>query len=523
MSPQKRLILATCVSVLFMFFYSFVMVKPEKIKEEKNLTKVQREIPQEKEIPNIVQTNAQEDINNINLNENLISIIRSKNFDIKIDDLGRISSFKLKGEKYKNDHSSGLEIINKKLPKPLELRFENTKINKEAFTNSYTSSKENIILNDKAVELVLEQKLSNLKIRKILNIKPDGSYNVKIQIDKDIKFFISPGYTPDVENYQMTVEGVLVEGKDGKQTIIELGDAEQTLSFSNIKIASTFNRYYISLFYSKMSKLNVLISADKEENPVLFIQGQKDLELDAYIGAKEYDKLKNIQTFLTSAVEYGFFTMIAKPLFNILNIIHSYVGNWGWAIVIITIFIRIILYPLTYKGMVSMQKLKDLAPKMKEIQAKHKGNPTQMNQKMMELYKKNGANPMGGCLPLLLQIPIFFAIYRVLLNSIELKGADWIFWVQDLSLKDPYYVLPILMGLSMFFQQKLSPNNFSDPMQEKLFKFLPLIFTFFFLTFPAGLTLYWFVNNLLSILQQLIVNKQLEKMKDLKGKVDVKN
>jgi YidC/Oxa1 family membrane protein insertase len=132
----------------------------------------------------------------------------------------------------------------------------------------------------------------------------------------------------------------------------------------------------------------------------------------------------------------------------------------------------------------------------------------------MEMYKKHGANPLGGCLPMLLQIPVFFTIYRVLLNAVELQGSEWILWINDLSRMDPYYVLPILMGASMYFQQKLTPNNFTDPMQEKVFKFLPIIFTFFFVTFPAGLVLYWIVNNLFSIAQQFIVNQQFKNAKD---------
>jgi YidC/Oxa1 family membrane protein insertase len=161
--------------------------------------------------------------------------------------------------------------------------------------------------------------------------------------------------------------------------------------------------------------------------------------------------------------------------------------------------------------MVSMNKLKELAPKLTELKEKYKGDAQKLNIHMMELYKKDGANPMGGCLPMLLQIPIFFAIYRVLLNSIELKGAAWILWIHDLSLMDQYYVLPILMGGSMFVQQLITPQNFTDPLQAKIFKYLPVVFTFFFLAFPAGLTLYWFVNNLLSIIQQYTVNYMMAK------------
>ena len=163
--------------------------------------------------------------------------------------------------------------------------------------------------------------------------------------------------------------------------------------------------------------------------------------------------------------------------------------------------------------MMSMQKLKDLAPKIKELKAKYGKDPQKMNAKTMEMYKKHGANPMGGCLPMLLQIPVFFALYRVLLNADELQGAPWIFWIQDLSRMDPYYVLPVLMGASMFFQQKITPSNITDPLQEKIFKFFPVIMTVFFVTFPSGLVLYWLTNNILSIGQQYYINLAYEKYK----------
>jgi YidC/Oxa1 family membrane protein insertase len=189
------------------------------------------------------------------------------------------------------------------------------------------------------------------------------------------------------------------------------------------------------------------------------------------------------------------------------------VGNWGWTIVITTILIKLVLFPLSHKGMVSMNRLKDLAPKIKAIQEKYKDDKQKASMHMMELYKKEGANPMGGCLPIILQIPVFFAIYRVLLNAIELKGSEWIFWINDLAEMDPYFILPILMGATMFLQQKITPNTMTDPLQQKMFQFLPVVFTFFFLWFPAGLTLYWFINNLFTIGQQYYVNTIFEKAK----------
>jgi len=165
----------------------------------------------------------------------------------------------------------------------------------------------------------------------------------------------------------------------------------------------------------------------------------------------------------------------------------------------------------------SMQKLKDLAPQMKEIKEKYAKDPQKMNAKMMEMYKKEGANPMGGCLPMILQIPIFFAIYRVLLNSVELQGAEWMLWIHDLSLQDPIYVLPLLMGASMWYQQKLTPNTMTDPMQQKIFQFLPVVMTLFFLTFPAGLVLYWLTNNVFTIGQQFVINNAYAKQKTAKA------
>ena len=238
------------------------------------------------------------------------------------------------------------------------------------------------------------------------------------------------------------------------------------------------------------------------------------MSFKGYTGPKDYNVLKSIDPVLLNAIEYGWFTFVSAPMFKVLLWLHSIFGNWGWSIMALTLIIRVILYPLTYKGMISMQKMKDLAPKIKEIQKKHKGDPQRSQAAVMETYKKAGANPLGGCLPLILQIPVFFAIYRVLLNAVELQGAPWILWITDLGKMDPYFVLPILMGATMFYQQKITPSNFQDPMQEKVFKFLPIIFTFFFVTFPSGLVLYWFTNNLFSIAQQYMVNRQFKAMKE---------
>ena len=305
---------------------------------------------------------------------------------------------------------------------------------------------------------------------------------------------------------------MIVKESDDTITTVEDGDAQGQSNFANAKIIAAVDRYYTTLLFNEKG-LSATILSNAGENPMPFISGNGDLSVEGYIGPKNYRLLESINPTLTDVVEYGVITFFAKPLFLLLDKLYDFCGNWGWAIILLTLIVRIVLYPLTYQGMVSMQKLKDLAPKMKELQERYKGDPQKLQAHMMELYKKHGANPMGGCLPLLLQIPVFFAIYRVLFNAIELKGADWLLWITDLSAMDPYFILPILMGATMFLQQHLTPTAFSDPIQAKIFKFLPLIFTIFFITFPSGLVLYWFVNNIFSIIQQLVINKSLERKK----------
>jgi len=287
-------------------------------------------------------------------------------------------------------------------------------------------------------------------------------------------------------------------------------------SYVDTVLVSSFSQYFASIFYNVGRETTIKIDRDRDDNPVLFMEGTQNFNFNGYIGPKNYKILNSINPELTNAIEYGWFTFAAAPLFQFLTFLHDYVGNWGWAIVILTLVIRILLFPLTFRGMLSMAKLKEVSPKVKELQKKFKGDPQRMNAAVMALYKKEGANPLGGCLPLLLQIPVFFAIYRVLLNAVELKGAEWIFWITDLAHMDPTFVLPIIMGATMFYQQHITPSNFTDPMQEKIFKFLPLIFTFFFITFPAGLVLYWAVNNIFSIAQQAVVNKKFAAHKKAK-------
>ncbi|HDP24444.1 MAG TPA: membrane protein insertase YidC [Deltaproteobacteria bacterium] len=230
-----------------------------------------------------------------------------------------------------------------------------------------------------------------------------------------------------------------------------------------------------------------------------------------FLGPKNIKILKDVGFDLHRALDFGFFDLIAKPLLISMNWIQSYVGSYGLSIIILTIFIKIILYPLTFKSFASMKGLQKIQPLMKELQAKYKDDKQKLNQELMKLYSEHKINPLGGCLPMLLQIPILFALYKVFYSAIELRHTPFHIigtWLPDLSAKDPYFITPVLMGLSQFVMQKMTPTA-GDPTQQKIMLMMPVVFTFLFLSFPSGLVLYWLVSNILSIIQQAYINRKL--------------
>ncbi len=225
-----------------------------------------------------------------------------------------------------------------------------------------------------------------------------------------------------------------------------------------------------------------------------------------FMGPKKYDLLKREKSGLEGSVEFGYVAFMARPLLSVLNFLQSYVVNYGIAIIILTIVIKVIFYPLTHHGLKSMHGMKKVQPQIAAIKERYKDDKARLNKEIMGLYKKYKINPVGGCLPMILQIPVFIALYEVLYVCIELRHAPFILWIHDLSAMDPYYITPLIMGGSMFLQQKMTPVS-ADPMQAKMMLFMPVIFTVMFLKFPAGLVIYWLVNNILSIAQQYYINR----------------
>jgi len=235
------------------------------------------------------------------------------------------------------------------------------------------------------------------------------------------------------------------------------------------------------------------------------------IESSLFVGPKDQDAMALVAEDLDLTVDYGFLWWLAQPIFKLLQFLQGFLINWGLAIVATTVVIKAVLYPLTKAQYVSMAKMRLIQPKMQAMKERLGGDRQKMSQAMMKLYKEEKVNPLGGCLPMLLQLPIFLALYWVLLESVELRHAPLFLWIEDLSAKDPYYILPLLMGASMFLMQKLQPTPATDPMQQKLLQYMPVVFTVFFLWFPSGLVLYWLVSNLITIAQMLIIYRGLEK------------
>jgi YidC/Oxa1 family membrane protein insertase len=328
--------------------------------------------------------------------------------------------------------------------------------------------------------------------------------------------------------YNFTGPAAFLNGKLEEYKSKNITDAPKTIQ-GTIDWAAYEGTYFIcGIMADKDVISSVTMQEQKNDLVHMTVSGKLDTLLPGkeitynyrlYYGPKKLSTLKKVGNNLDKSINFGWFDVIAKPTLWLLNFLYGFVHNYGVAIIIVTILFKAAFWPITQKGMKSMKNMQKLQPKMAKIKEKYKDDPTRMNKEVMGLYKTYKVNPLGGCLPMVLQIPVFFALYKVLLQCIELRHAPFMLWITDLSAPDrlwvglhiPYLggipVLTLLMGVSMFAQQKLSPTT-ADPTQAKIMMFLPLVFTVMFVNFASGLVLYWFVNNLLSILQQYLINKQ---------------
>ena len=292
---------------------------------------------------------------------------------------------------------------------------------------------------------------------------------------------------------------------------------EKPVKFAqNVAWTGYADKYFMSAVLSESGSIASASIQKSTSGNLETVIASKDIELPAgqsqtvdyrlFFGPKDLDILKAEGAGLEKALDLGWFSAIANPLLNVLKFFYKYTHNYGIAIIIITVIIKLLFFPLTHKSYKSMKDMQKLQPKMAELKEKFKDDRDGMNRAMMELYRTHKVNPLGGCLPMVIQIPVFFALYKALMYSIELRHAPFMLWITDLSAKDPYYVTPVIMGATMFIQQKMTPSTM-DPMQAKMMLALPIVFTFMFLNFPSGLVIYWLVNNILTIAQQMYINR----------------
>jgi len=390
------------------------------------------------------------------------------------------------------------------------------------------------VVRSSANELVLAASAGGLAVERTYRLEP-GSYvlTVSDQLTNESEGSLSPvlyrqltrnNHIPagDDSFYIRTFVGPVIYNEQGKFQKIDFediddGDAEYVKS-ANDGWAGMLQHYFASAiipaddqrreFYTNKTQAGLYSVGMKLPLPELGANQTVSSAVRMFIGPQDQRIIGDIAPGLDLTVDYGIFTVLCQPLYWLLEKLHSIVGNWGWAIVLLTLIIKTIFFPLQAASYKSMARMKAVGPRLQQLKERYGDDRQKMNAAMMELYKNEKINPLGGCLPILVQIPVFISLYWVLLASVEMRDAPWIGWIQDLQAQDPYYILPLLMAISMFVQVKLSPAP-PDPIQAKVMMFMPLVFSVFFFFFPAGLVLYWLVNNLYSIAQQWVITRKI--------------
>jgi len=313
--------------------------------------------------------------------------------------------------------------------------------------------------------------------------------------------FIGPSVFADESLQQEKVDKLGEDGKSFGKDAVWTAFEEKYFASVLVPEASSFER--IRLVQRDAYVENQVISPDYTLQP----GDSVEYAYTVFAGPKRVDLLESLDHRLDELVDFGWFAVISHPLLIALKFFYRFLGNYGFAIILLTVLIKILFWPLTQKSYTSMKAMQKLQPKMQQLREKYKNDRERLNRELMELYKTHRVNPLGGCLPMIIQIPVFIALYNVLLRSIELRHAPFMFWITDLSIKDPYYITPLIMGASMFVQQRMMPSQM-DPNQQRIMMLMPLIFMFMFLNFPSGLVVYWLVNNLLTIGQQYLINRK---------------
>ena len=385
------------------------------------------------------------------------------------------------------------------------------------------------------LDVVFEAESDGVKVTKTYTLER-GSYNIRVKHDIQntgaspvtpslyLQLTRDGNDPPNTSFFYNTFTGPAVYSSEDKYQKIAFSDIDKGkasyIKQSNDGWIAFVQHYFASAWvpvegktrYNEALRLgNNLYSIRSIEPTQTLASGEKvSVKSQLWVGPQDQDTMQTVAPGLDVVVDYGFLTIISKPLFKLMTWLYSFLGNWGWTIVLLTVLIKLVFYPLSAASYRSMAKMKQVTPRLQALREKFGDDRVKLNQAMMEMYRTEKINPLGGCLPMMIQIPVFIALYWVLLGSVEMRGAPWILWIHDLAARDPYFILPAIMMATMFLQIKLNPTP-PDPMQARIMMLMPLVFGGMMFFFPAGLVLYWCVNNAISIAQQRYIMLKLEK------------
>jgi YidC/Oxa1 family membrane protein insertase len=538
---EKRLLIAIVISFLILFLYQAIFVKQEPQTEapQETITQEEAVIPQKQ--PEKEKVPQPKPI----LKENIQPVSEEREKNVIIQTSLYIAEWSNRGAvlkkwtlmEYKNETGGQVELVSDKAEKinryPFSLRTEDPDfddlINRVLFKPSFTQTN---LTNGESKELRLTYADNQgNKVEKILTFY-DGSYQIDIQInvwknnqkiEPDIVWGPSFGNLSTEAKQkrfgQQVGVAVYAGGKLNRNQEEKFDEEKNAYNF--VQWAGYESQYFTSIFITSPQETSAaFIKQPVNEIPYFFLTANHVQK--AYIGPKRYDILSDLGHDAKKLIKFGLFGFISEILYKAIKIVHQAVPNWGFSIILLTLVIKILFFPLTYSSTKSMAKMQELQPKIKAIRSKYKkakkdiDQRRKLNEETMKLYKEHGVNPAGGCLPILIQLPIFWGFFRLLVVAIEFRHSPFILWIQDLSVKDPYYITPILMGITQFISQKMTPTA-GDPTQKKMMLIMPVIMTIFFMNFQSGLVLYWLTNNILQIGQQYITNR-LTKKKESHGK-----
>ncbi|MFB0564846.1 MAG: membrane protein insertase YidC [Candidatus Aminicenantaceae bacterium] len=535
---EKRLLLAIVLSFLVLVLYQILFVKrkpevkaPPETQAEEKIIKKETYFPQEEPLPR-KELPQEEIIQPVSERAEKQILIETSLYRAFWSNKGAVlKSWRLK--EYKDEEKNDLELVSLRSSEvnifPISIWTEDPSFNSEINSVLYKPSASTLELkNGQKGEIRFEYAdEKGTYVEKVFTFQ-DGTYDfdVKVNVKKrgqeiEPRILWGPSFgNPSLSRQKQRFgggKGIAVMISDKVRRIEERKFKPEQSEFIYADWAAYEDNYFaaILLVSQKQSRIE-FIKEDIEEIPNFFLSIGNPYRI--YIGPKEYGKLKEFSNETKQLIKFGIFGFIAEILLRAIKVIHKAFPNWGFSIIILTLIIKIIFFPLTYSSTRSMAKMQELQPKIKALKAKHKkakqdiAQRRKMNEEMMRLYKEHGINPAGGCLPMLIQLPVFWGFFRLLIVAIEFRHSPFIFWIKDLSVKDPFYVTPILMGITQFISQKMTPTS-ADPTQARMMLIMPVIMTIFFMSFPSGLVLYWLISNVLQIAQQFIMNRLSQKKK----------